>query len=300
MCMLSFIIVSYKDRDYLIKNIESIRKNVREIGYEIIIIDNAGDTELEKEINGLFEGVRFYSLKKNEGYGAAVNFGVSRAKRKYICIANADTEIIEGNVEAVCKKLDEEGIGLIGPKIVLSDYRVQISWAPKPTIMNEFLIELRDLLYRLGLIDRIIFKHTENEFYAEWLTGAFFFMRKDVFQGVKGFDETFFLYYEDTDLCMRLLDKGYKNLFYPYVKVLHYLGVSKKNVVSRAELEAKKSQLYFYRKHCSKLGFWMLRIYLFVKFYFKLIYYELIKGKDIDSIILIQQIINEVKLSKRF
>lgn len=296
--MISFIIVSYKDRGWLIKNIESIRKNAGKIAYEVIIIDNAMDAELRKEINELFEGAVYYSLGENKGYGAAVNFGVSRASGEYICIANADTEIIEGDVERICKRLNEGGVGLIGPKIVLPNGKVQITWGPKPTVVGEFLIKLRNLLYGLGLIDRIIFKHSENEFYAEWLTGAFFFMRRDVYQGVKGFDEKFFLYSEDTDLCMRLLDKGYKILFSPYVKVLHHVGISKKNITGRAELEAKRSQLYFYKKHCSKMEFHMLRVYLIVKFYFKLIYYRLRKRKDIDSIKLIRQIINEVKLSK--
>ena len=293
--MISFIIISYKDKEYLIRLIKSIG-NVMGGGteYEVILVDSAKDIQLKELIEGNDLGIRYYALDDNRGYGFAAGYGVSKAKWEYICVMNADIEFITGNVKDICDRLErQKEVGLIGPKIILPDGMVQLSWGLKPTPINELIIKMRDYLYKKGMIRRIMERQTKHEFYAEWLTGACFFMRKEVWEEVEGFDTNFFLYFEDIDLSMRLLNRGYKILYYPSFQVLHYMGISKKQIITKADIEAKRSQLYFYTKHNSRVQLIILIAYLLIKSYIRLFYYKLMENEE--RVAVIKGIIEAIK-----
>ncbi len=183
--MISFIVVSYKDRDYVIRHIKSIKSYVEGKDYEVIVVDNGFDNELEKELKSTFNKVRYYRLEENRGYGKAVNFGVSKAKGELICIANADTEFVSLNLEEIYDKMiKDKNLGLIGPKLILPSGNTQISWGLKPTIINEFLTKVYNFLYKHNALNKIIRKKTKREFYAEWLTGACFFIKLNVWEEI--------------------------------------------------------------------------------------------------------------------
>ncbi|MEZ4820971.1 MAG: galactosyltransferase-related protein [Ignavibacteria bacterium] len=102
------------------------------------------------------------------------------------------------------------------------------------------------------------------------MTGAAIIIRKEAFGKINGFDDDFFLFYEDADICKRLSDEGYKNYFYPDCEIVHYKGENVNSEFQSATYYySKESQLLYYEKHNDLFNNLALRSYLFVKFLMK-------------------------------
>ncbi|OGF63427.1 MAG: hypothetical protein A2Y62_07235 [Candidatus Fischerbacteria bacterium RBG_13_37_8] len=292
----SFIIISYRDREYLEKAIRSIYTHVKDISHEVLVIDNANDKEIQALIEREYSVVRYYAIPENKGYGYAVNEGAAKAASNCFCIMNSDIEFISDGIKKVIGRLrDEQQTGIAGPRLVFPDMSFQRSWGLKPTVFNEAITQIINFLHRRKLFLSGTIERSQKEFYAEWLTGACFFVKKEVWEELEGFDTHFFLYLEDADLCLRALQHGYKILYCPELEVIHYLGKSKEHNITQATLEAKRSQLYFYKKHNSRHEQSILKYYLLGKFYFKLILAKLVKGENSQNQKLLHNIINMLK-----
>lgn len=263
---LSYIIVSYKDKEFLERAIKSIQKNSEGLNYEILVIDNDNSEELKEYISIAFKDVKYIASKRNYGYAKALNEGSKFAKGEIICLMNADVEFMDNKIKQLCLRFQENNnIGIIAPKLINGDGSLQISWGASPSILNEAFIKLRNFLYKYGMIRKIMENKSNNEFYPEWATAACLFIKKDVWKILDGFDDNFFLYYEDCDFCIRARQKGFKILYYPYLRLIHYLGKSKGKNKKEALLQAKRSQIYFYKKHNSFIQLYLLKIYLAIK-----------------------------------
>lgn len=115
----------------------------------------------------------------------------------------------------------------------------------------------------------LIEKDFQSIKFVDIVVGAAFFIRKDLFDLLGGFDERFFMYFEESDLCKRVRDKGYKILYTPHISIIHLRGHSVKKSSDRMSLEYRKSQIYYYLKHCQSWEIFCLRVYLLVKFLYE-------------------------------
>ncbi|MFM7373510.1 MAG: glycosyltransferase family 2 protein, partial [Sphaerospermopsis kisseleviana] len=101
--------------------------------------------------------------------------------------------------------------------------------------------------------------------------GAALFIRADLFHSLGGFDENFFMYFEESDLCQRVKNKGYKILYTPQVSLIHIRGHSVNKIANKMVVEYRLSQIYYYKKHRPLWERLILRVYLFTKFLYEFV-----------------------------
>jgi len=223
----SVIIVHYQVSDLLRNCILSIEKYFHGFDYEIIVVDNhSPDTDWKVLIKD-FPSVNFIELKDNLGFSKANNIGVRSAKGEYVYILNPDTEIegdYFGEVLAFADKTDK--FGALGLRMHDADgHFLPESKRSVPALMNSF----EKLFTRFDNDSKTYYRNDVGEYdtaEVEVMTGANLLIKKTVYEEVGGFDERYFMYGEDIDLCFTILSHGYRNLYYGKFSILHYKGES--------------------------------------------------------------------------
>jgi GT2 family glycosyltransferase len=156
----------------------------------------------------------------------------------------------------------------VGPQHVDGSGRHQVSYGKFPDLFTEILRKIVD--YRIALDDLNIrgylteFCSGERE--VDWLSGSCLLLRREALRQAGLLDESFFLYFEDTDLCRRIRDHGWKVVFCPMAKLIHYSGQSVKENILAGLVAYRQSQIYFARKHYGRKGDYLVRTILFFKF----------------------------------
>lgn len=212
----SIIIINYqtpKLTSACLKSILSFPHNEREI---IVVDNNSSDNSLEiisqefsQEIEE--EKIKIIPSSVNLGFGGGNNLGAKEAKGEFLLFLNSDTLIKEDIFKSALDIFQQdEKIGLISPLLMTEEGLEQKdAYGPWPNLKN------------------LIFKRANN--YPDWLSGCTLFIRKSLFEELKGFDENFFLYFEDVDLCFRASKLGYKVKVDRNSKVIHLGGKSLKD-----------------------------------------------------------------------
>jgi len=133
--------------------------------------------------------------------------------------------------------------------------------------------------YFLNPFHKLRLKSIQKRKEVGWLSAACFMTRREILEDVDLFDENFFLYFEDIDLCYRIRKKGWSLLFLPQARVFHKGGTSTGKDKVSSRFEYRRSQLYFYQKHNSKVSLFLLRIYFVLNFSFVRLW-GILKGKN--------------------
>lgn len=239
---LSIIIPNYNTHKLVLDCIKSVKNYIKKIKYEIIIINNSSlDSEREILQSYLKENKQLKIINsENRGYGAANNLGIESARGKYLLLLNSDTLIVDSSIEKMLNFITKhEEIGGLTPLIYQKD---------KKTLQRHFFGQFQNL----GLITlkRFRGRHPDLKhdfFYSDTITFAAMMIKKLTFDKVGGFDENFFMYWEDDDLCLRLNKIGLKNAVYNKAKIIHLESQSSLN---REKLRMYyKSQSYYWQKH---------------------------------------------------
>lgn len=249
---ISIIYAYYNTPSEILRSIRSIDKAVRVISYEIIIVDNFSSKRLPKTLR-YARSIKLLRNSTNLGYGTALNRGVKKAKGKYLLLVNPDTEFTNKSIESLFSRiLRDETIGVIGPqminqkKVILQSYN-SYPFLPDALVVFSFVNKLWPNNYfskKYWLYNLDITKESEVGFVG----GACMMVRKSVFEKVGGFDEQFFLYFEEIDFCYRINSLGYKILYYPNSKIIHLVGRSTRDkFFIRKTFE--NSRFRFFRKY---------------------------------------------------
>ncbi len=223
----SVIIVHYQVSDLLRNCILSIEKYFQGFDYEIIVVDNhSPDTDWKVLIKD-FPSVNFIELKDNLGFSKANNIGVRSAKGEYVYILNPDTEIEGGYFSEVLAFADKtDKFGALGLRMHDADgHFLPESKRSVPALMNSF----EKLFTRFNNDSKTYYRNDVGEYdtaEVEVMTGANLLIKKTVYEEVGGFDERYFMYGEDIDLCFTILSHGYRNFYYGKSSILHYKGES--------------------------------------------------------------------------
>lgn len=221
-------VVSFDTRDVLEACLDSVAAARPP---ETVVVDNGstdGSTEL---VRARFAGVRLIANETNRGYGAAANQAVAACSLPAVLILNSDTTIAPDALQALGSYLAEHPrVALAGPRLVDAQGRLQRSAYPFPSAADTLLGEtgLHLLLRRIPVL-RDRFWRTWSHKSAQavpWVLGAALAVRRTAFEAVGGFDEDFFMYGEDVDLCRRLQDAGFETHFAPVTTVGHAGGAS--------------------------------------------------------------------------
>ena len=234
----SIIIINYKTADLTLNCVESLLNLNTSHNCEIIVIDNNSQDNIKEILESIdSDKVKLIINDKNLGFAQANNIGAKLAKGKYLLFLNSDTEVKEDIFTSAYNIFNNNpNVGLISPLIVDEQNNEQKNaYGGWPRLKN--------------LIFNKLNKKIKND--IDWLSGCSLFIKKDLFKKINGFDENFFLYFEDIDLCKRASDLDYQCFLDRKTKVIHKGGKSIKRNKDRKK-KYYKSQNYYFKKHYNK------------------------------------------------
>lgn len=216
---LSIIIVNYKSKGKLLNCLDSIkRSDLLGVSHEIVIVENASGDDL----SGLEQEYKVIESPKNIGMGAGNNLGIKNSNGEFILISNPDIVYEPDTIKSLLEELKKDkSIGLIGPQLLNPDGSLQYSCARFPKLYIPILRRTFVGRFFPASIRRYLMKDESHDevIEADWLLGACFMVRRP--EDGKLFDERYFMYFEDVDLCRQLNNKGLKVIYFPLVKVIH-------------------------------------------------------------------------------
>ena len=265
---LTVAIVSYNAKDELTACLESIFASTQLGSFEVIVADNASADGTVGALAERFPQVRVIASAENLGFGRASNLCWHEAKSSLVLFLNSDTVVSDRALDrlvAIARKHPEAGA--VGPRLLYPDGEIQMSFGAMPGIASELLQKLWNAGYARGKgpLRSAVRKRYSRERTVDWVSAACLLTRRDTLETINGFDETFFLYSEDADLCARIRATGALILFTPEVEIVHLLGRSAEKNRDRAVYESHRSRLYFYEKHQGRLEVLLLKLYMAAK-----------------------------------
>jgi GT2 family glycosyltransferase len=254
MTTIAICIINYNARDLLRSCLLSV---LREDPDEVIVIDSASADGSPEMVGTEFPEVNLIRLANNIGYGPAANRGAGHCGSDIVLLLNSDTRLKPGCLKALGNFFDKEPSALIvGPKIVNPNGTPQTSRFHYPTPLHIFLYLTG--LYKVIRHTPLIWKRSlqgssppVQETKVPWVLGAAMAIRREAFESAGGFDESFFMYFEEVDLCYRLAQAGRQTHFLPAAEVVHVGGVSTAQHEVEMNLQYFTSLARFYRKHYS-------------------------------------------------
>jgi len=264
---LSILIVTYNSAALIGPLLTHLQRELADLSAEVVLLDNASHDGTAALVARDFPWVKLHASARNLGFAAGNNAAAAKARGRYLLLLNPDAMPQPGSLRAALQQLDAcPDVGLAGGELLGTDGSRQPSARMFPRLQDEFFT-LSGLAARypgsatLARLDRRWANPDENAV-VDWIPGAFVFVKREVFGQLDGFDEHFFMYYEEVDLCRRLQAQGLKIYYWPALKATHIGGASAKTVKterlsrSGSQLESwrMRSGLLYYRKHHGALG----------------------------------------------
>lgn len=247
---ISIIIPNYKSERYLSPCVKSLLAHTLDVSCEIIIINN--DTA---HIKSILPGKNLHIINNetNEGFARACNKAAAIAQGKMLFFLNPDTRIISGSIKSLADTIHDSSVGIVSPQIITPSGEIQ-AWSAG------YEISLWEILCNnFGFIRSKRLWEKNSKAQPDWTSGAALAINQSLFKKITGFDENFFMYFEDVDLCKRVRDESLKILILPSVQVLHVGGQS-----SSCSIQQKKyyyaSQDYYFKKHFGLFSLFFLTL----------------------------------------
>lgn len=255
---ISVVIVNWNTKDMLLECLRSLENQTGNFKKEVIVVDNGSTDGSQEAVREIFPEVQIIENNANLGFAKANNIGMKASKGRYVCLVNSDVKVLDGCLDRLIRYMDQDvSIGIIGPKILWPDMTLQDSCRKCPSIWNNIC----EFVHLNRLFPTSIFFSGEHMIFFDHLTirnveglvGCFLMIRKAALVEIGLFDERFFIYFEETDLCKRFYEKQWLILFYPEAQAIHYGRKSSSKDASRFSFEQLKSKLQYWEKHHSKL-----------------------------------------------
>jgi GT2 family glycosyltransferase len=252
-------VINYNTRDLLRQCLASLEDAE---SAPIVVVDNASADGSVEMVRAEFPHVEIVANTVNGGYGKAVNDSMRASDRPYTLILNADTRFLSGSLPEAARYLDERpSIAIVGPALVNPDGSYQRTSFPFPGTLAWFCENdpLGMVLRHVPPLRRRMRRYLPRDqtMTASWVMGAALLVRRSAFDEVGGADESYFMYYEEVDLCYRLRDAGWKIQYAPILTFEHLGGASTSQQPSRMITQHFHSTERFYRRHYSGLRLWV-------------------------------------------
>ncbi len=244
----SIVIVNWKTEDYLVRCIESIPPNTKEVSWEITAVDNGSQDGTGGRVRQKFPGVDVIENPQNSGFAAATNQGIRRSSGRYILLLNPDTRLTKGAIQKLCSFMDAHPeAGIAGVQLLNEDGSRQNSISNFPSLITE--LTNKSLLRRL-FPDRYPGKERvySEPLEVESVIGACMMVRRQAIERVGLLDEVFFLFLEETEWCYRMKKGGWKIFHVPGIEVFHFQGKSAEKDPRRARVEYHRSRYLYFKK----------------------------------------------------
>ena len=247
MTNLSIIIVNWNLQELVTECLASIYRNLNDVNFEVIVVDNNSSDNSVNAIKNTYTAVTLIGNSKNVGFGKANNQGLKVSKGEFVLLLNPDTVIMNQAIQKMLAFIaNDESVGAVGPKIVDGNNTV------RPECARNYLT-LSGELAQLAKFDRPRRRNRMNKSWNEMrkvevLSGSCMLMRKACLDQVGGFDEQFFLYGEDVDLCYRIKQSGWKVYYFPDATVRHLAHQSSEKATDFSPFAVSCASSYKYFK----------------------------------------------------
>ncbi len=245
----SVVIVNYNSGRFL----ENCLRSLEGENVEIVVVDNNSQDGSIERAREKFPKIRYILNSQNLGFARACNIGARDVRSDFILFLNPDTEVLPGAIRgAEDFMLRNRKCGILGGRVLNPDGSTQFTLRRFPSYINIFFG--RDSPLRRAFPKNPFSKHYlyldldySKPHKVDMVCGAFMFVRREVFEELSGFDEGFFLFVEDTDLCYRAKEKGWEVWYFPQKVCIHYQNEHPKG---RGERFFHSMGMYrFFKKH---------------------------------------------------
>ena len=259
--VVSIVIINHNGKNQIEECLRSFFAHTPGDPFEVIVVDNDSKDGSVELLKSKFPQIRVLAQKKNYGFGKGNNIGVSESSGNFLFFVNNDTIFKEDIVTPLIQFLKENpSCGAVGPLLLNSDLTYQHSYGKFPSLMNELRTKRDTALFKNIPKDR-------SPRQVDWISFAAVMIRRSAFVKVNGFDERYFIYFEDADLCFRLQNAGYQSFYCAEYSLIHRCGGSRsQRVTNMIRTEYRRSQLLFYASHRSWFELSALRFYLLLRF----------------------------------
>ncbi len=271
---LSIIIVNWNVKELLRDCLQSLlaaNQATPDLATEIIVVDSASTDGSPQMVRDAFPQVRLIASDKNLGYAGGNNTGVAAAQGRYLFLLNPDTVVKPGMLTYMVDYMDAHPrVGALGPQLLWPDGSPQSSRRRFPalgtlfwesTLLGQWFPHNR-YIRRYHMADR----PPDQLQTVDWLVGAALLVRGETWGQVGPLEETFFMYFEETDWCRRCAEAGWEIHYLPTAQVIHYEGKSSEQVLAARTVRFQRSKIHYTRKYFGPGWATVLRLFLWANF----------------------------------
>lgn len=255
---LTVIIISYNTRDLLGGCVRSILQADYAHSREILVVDNASSDGSADMVAGQFPAVQLIRNEQNRGFAAANNQALRLAGGRLLFLLNSDARVVDDCCEQLRAAFAaDEGLGIAGPRLLNPDGSLQPSWGSFPNPLREFLFQ--SFLFkvwpsgfpygqRVHPLQRAAYQRFQQ---VDWVTGAAFMLRRELYDSLGGLPEDTFMYAEDLEYCWRAQQAGFHVAYCPAAQVTHQSHASAHRDYRRWIVNYTEALLAYYQRHCA-------------------------------------------------
>jgi len=264
----SIVILRYKEIGEVINCLNSIKKVNPRLSFEVILVDNNKKKRIINKVRGKYSWLRYVKSPGNIGFDRGNNLGAKYAKGEYLLFLNPDTLVLPKAIDKLSGFLDKNHkTGVVAPNLIDEKGKVFLQ------LGSRALTPIRGIVAH-SFINKIFPNNPISRSYwlkdipmdklreVDVVPGSALMIRRNVFERIGGFDENFFIYFEESDLCKRVKEEGCRIFIIPQARIVHYWEPKTKN--RRLNKEFEKSRLYYFKKHYGI--FWALVVEAFARF----------------------------------
>lgn len=229
---ISVVIVSYNVRPFLDHCLQSVQRACDNLPVQIIVVDNASSDASADMVRSRYPDVTLIENKDNVGFARANNQAFEQAVGDAILIINPDSFVQEDTLKTLWDCLQSaDDVGAVGPKIIMPDGRLEprsMRGFPTPWAAFSYLSGLSSLFPKSRFFSRYLLTHLDpdRQHEVDALSGCCMMVRRGLLNDLNGFDGDYFMYGEDLDLCFRIREQGYRILYQPATRIVHFKGES--------------------------------------------------------------------------
>ena len=256
---ISILIVSFNTCKALRECLRALPEAVGDLSHEIIVVDNASEDGTAEMLSREHPQISLIANRENIGFARACNQAIKASSGGCLLFLNSDTIARPLSLGALAGYLSAHPrVGAVGPRLYACDGRLSRSCFRFPSLTRPYL-NFRLVQYFLGEKFALPYARQDPIFSrggpADWLSAACLLVRRQALEKVGPFDERYFMYFEDIDLCRRLRNSGWDVVYWPKAEVLHSSGASSHGQKARLRVEDQRSRLIYFSTHHPGLGF---------------------------------------------
>jgi N-acetylglucosaminyl-diphospho-decaprenol L-rhamnosyltransferase len=262
------VVVNWNSRSLLRDCVAALDRSTIAGRLHLVVVDNASTDASADGLTAQRIGIDVFRNPQNRGFAAACNQGAATGRAPYLLFLNPDANVRPDTLERTLAFLEDPhnaGVAIAGAQLVDADGRIRRTCARRPTAAA--------LLLRAMFLDRLVPRLVKPHFMVEWdhrdtrevdqVPGAFLMIRRAMFERLGGFDERFFLYYEDLDLCARAHDAGSAVVYFVGAVAEHIGGGTTQAIIGRRAFYLARSEVAYAAKHHGRLAACALAVLTF-------------------------------------